>query len=177
MPNANSLPSILHCHDPAIHQAMFHAHWHPWCFPCEIPTLPHMFPTADSLTNAFAAPLQRCRPCSRFHTRKIIDLVLGSTLLSSWTMIVCADGHSTDGSLSWRTHWVLGLTLERRIHTATWRCDCPGRLILDVVLSKVKSHQQCDGQSCVHYTCKSLMMRLQQTITHPGHFDVTRTLA
>ena len=76
-------------------------------------------------------------------------------------MILRVDGRSTHGSLSWRLHWALGLTLDGRIHTTNWRRNCPGRLILDAVLSKVVSHQQCDGQSRMHYTCKSLMTQLQ----------------
>ena len=92
-------------------------------------------------------------------------------------MILRANGRSTHGSLFWRLHWALGDALSYRIHTTNWRRDCPGQQILDAVLSKVMSHQQCDGQSCAHYICKSLMTQLQQTITRPGHSDVTRTLA
>ena len=52
-----------------------------------------------------------------------------------------ADGRSTVGSQSWQTHWALGNALAGRIHTANWRRDCHGRLILDAMLSKVVSHQ------------------------------------
>ena len=92
-------------------------------------------------------------------------------------MLECADGRSTDGLLHWQTHWALGNALVHRIHTAHWRHDCPGRLILDAVLSKVVSHRRNDGHTCAHYTCKSLVTRLQRTITHSGHSDVTKTLA
>ena len=106
-------------------------------------------------------------------------IVLGQTiaLLVAWTMLVCADGRSTDESLHWRTHWALERTLAGRIHTANWRHDGPGRLILDAMLSKVVSHRRNDGHSGAHYTCKALMMRLQRSITHTGHSDVTKTLA
>ena len=78
---------------------------------------------------------------SRFHARKTANRHFPSTLAVSWAMLECADGRSTDESLHWRTHWALERTLAGRIHTANWRRDCPGRLILDAMLSKVVSHR------------------------------------
>ena len=57
-----SLPRFLQYHHPACSPSTFHAHLHPWGFPCLIPSLPHMLITTNSLTIAFAAPLQRYSP-------------------------------------------------------------------------------------------------------------------
>ena len=48
---------ILHVHQIHIMRSCTH-----WGFPCMISSLPPVFSTANPLTSAFAAPLQRCSP-------------------------------------------------------------------------------------------------------------------
>ena len=93
--------------------------------------LPHL--CSDAAPNAV---------CSEFQTRNSVDRHFPRALEGSWAMILRADGRSTAGSLSWRTHWALGLTLAGKFHSAHWRRDCLGRLILDAMLSKVVSHHE-----------------------------------